>query len=251
MFPFTVVTDRVEVLHGPPWWSTRHVLWLLLAASGVFVFVQFLLHRLQQWHLRSVLRERELLAMEMHDTLAQSFAGIAYQLQAASHEKRGESQVQAHIENALKLVHVSHKEARRTISTLRPRYRDTAAILSSLKETAESLSDGGDLTIDASLKGRNQTLPLPITDALFRIGQEAISNAIQHSECKTLTISLNDSRRETSLKISDDGIGIAGDDSHEGLGMEGMKSRAARVGGELEVTSVSGSGTTVFVSIRR
>jgi len=251
LYPFTVLTDRVEVLHGPPWWSTRYMLWLLLAASLVFVLTQFLLHRLQQWHLRSVLREREQLAMEMHDTLAQSFAGIAYQLQAASHEKRGESQVQAHIENALKMVHVSHKEARRTISTLRPQYRDAAAIVSSLKETAESLSDGGDLKIDASMKGRNQTLPLPTTDALFRIGQEAISNAIQHSRCQTLTISLNLSRRETSLTIRDDGRGIAGDEIHEGLGMEGMKNRAAKVRAELEVTSVSGAGTTVFVRIRR
>src|ERR1019366_6066745 len=127
----------VEVVHGPPWWSTRHVLWLLLAVSAVFVVAQFLLHRLQQWHMRSVLREREQLAFEMHDTLAQSFTGIAYQLQAASHEKRGEDRVQAHIHNALKMVHLSHKEASRTIASLRPQYRDAAAIVSSLKETAE------------------------------------------------------------------------------------------------------------------
>jgi signal transduction histidine kinase len=251
VYPFAILTDLVEVVQAPPWWSPRHVLWLLLAVSLVFVAAQFLLHRLRQWHVRSVLREREQLAFEMHDTLAQSFTGIAYQLQAASHEKRGEDRVRAHIHNALEIVHLSHKEARRTISSLRPQYRDAAAIVSSLKETAERLSDGGGLQIDASIKGGDSTLPLPVTDAFFRIGQEAISNAIQHSRCRTLTISLSVSRREASLTIRDDGHGFVSEQIQEGLGMEAMRNRASKAKAKLEVTTAPGIGTTILVRTTR
>jgi signal transduction histidine kinase len=251
VYPFAMLTDLVEVVQAPPWWSTRHVLWLLLAVFVVFVAAQFLLHRLQQWHVHSVLREREQLAFEMHDTLAQSFTGIAYQLQAASHEKRGEDRVQAHILNALRIVHLSHKEASRTISSLRPQYRDAAAIVSSLKETAERLSDGGGLQIDASIEGGKSTLPLPITDAFFRIGQEAISNAIQHSQCRTLAISLSVSRRDASLTIRDNGRGFVREQIQEGLGMEAMRNRAFKAKAKLEVTSVPGIGTTILVRATR
>ncbi len=251
VYPFAILTDVVEVVQAPPWWSKRHLFWLLLAVFGLFVVAQFLLHRLQQWHVRSVLREREQLAFEMHDTLAQSFTGIAYQLQAASREKRGEDRVQAHIHNALKIVHLSHKEASRTISSLRPQYRDAAAIVSSLKETAERLSDGGGLQIDASIEGGKSTLPLPITDAFFRIGQEAISNAIQHSHCQTLIISLSVSRREASLTIRDDGRGFVKGRIPEGLGMEAMKNRALKAKAKFEITSAPGIGTTILVRATR
>jgi signal transduction histidine kinase len=251
IYPFAVLTDRVEVLRPPPWWSARHMIWLLLFVCVSFVVAQYLLHLVQQWHLRSVLREREQLAFEMHDTLAQSFTGIAYQLQAASQEKRGEDQVQSHIHNALKMVHLSHKEASRTISSLRPQYRDAAAIVSSLRETAERLSDGGGLQIDATMKGRNSTLPLPITDAFFRIGQEAISNAIQHSQCQNLTILLNLSRREASLTIRDNGRGFVNGPKMRGLGMDGMRNRAIKAKAELEITSVPGAGTTILVRAAR
>jgi hypothetical protein len=143
IYPFVVVTDRVQVVSAPPWWSPRHVIGLVLACIALFVCIQLMLHRLQRWHMRSVLQEREQLAFEMHDTLAQSFTGIAYQLEAASIERRGERWIQMHIHNALKLVHMSHKEASRTIAALRPQYRDAASILDALKESAERLSDGG------------------------------------------------------------------------------------------------------------
>jgi signal transduction histidine kinase len=247
MVPFTIIVDRIDFLGSPPWWSARHVLWLLLIVTALLVFVQFMLHRVQQWHLQSVLREREQLAFEMHDTLAQSFTGIAYQLQAASLEKRGEHQVQSHIRNALQMVHLSHREASRTISALRPQYRDAAAILSALRDSAERLSNGGALRIVTVLSGKNKKLPLQVTDALFRIGQEAISNAIQHAGCNELTIRLTLSKRETSLSVHDNGQGFSADVVREGLGVAGMRSRAAKIKARFEIATVSHEGTTITV----
>ena len=142
----------------------------------------------------------------MHDTLAQSFTGIAYQLQAASLERRGVDKVQAHIRNAIQMVQLSHKEASRTIAALRPQYQDATGILNALKEAAERLSDGGSLRITTSLSGRSTQLPLEMTDAFFRIGQEAVCNSIRHAGCKELriTLQLSNERSNSALKTTDE-----------------------------------------------
>jgi signal transduction histidine kinase len=205
------------------------------------------MHKLQKWHMRSVLKEREELALEMHDTLAQSFTGIAYQLQAASIEQRGADKVQAHIHNALQMVQISHKEASRTIAALRPQYRDAIGILTALKEAAERLSDGA-VHITTTLSGRSPQLPLEITDALFRIGQEAISNAIQHSGCNDLVISLRLSKREVQLCIADDGKGFSEQSAGVGLGIIGMQTRAANAKIRFDLQTKLGAGTKIIVT---
>ena len=115
---------------------------------------------------------------------------------------------QAHIRNALEMVHASHREASRTIAALRPQYRDAAGILSALKASAERLSDGGGLVITTSLSGKSANLQIEVADGFFRIGQEAVSNAIQHGRCRVLSISLRLSRREAQLVVQDDGEGL-------------------------------------------
>ena len=250
IYPFAVITDRVDVVSGPPWWSTRHLLWLSAALIAFIASLLISLHLVQRWRMRSVLHEREQLALEIHDTLAQSFTGIGYQLQAASQERRGESYVQAHIRSALQMVKLSHKEASGAISSLRPQYRDAAAIVASLKENAERLSDGGELKIDDSFSGPNLTLPLAVTDAFFRIGQEAVSNAIGHGRCHTLTIRLAIGRKQSCLTVIDDGSGFDMEAVQDGLGIEGMKSRAATAKVEFKIISKPDEGTTVLVCSR-
>jgi signal transduction histidine kinase len=246
MYPFAVVVDRFDLLAAPPWWSLRHILLLLLLAGLLFLTAQLALHRLQRWHTNSLLREREQLAFEMHDSLAQNFTGIAYQLQAASLEKRGESYIRAHIANALDMVHLCHREASRTIAALRPQYRDAAAILTALRESGERLSDGG-LRIETSLAGKNIKLPLRITDALVRIGQEALSNAIQHSGCSEIVIDLCLHRREIDFAVRDNGCGLPEANAREGFGIAGMRGRAAKIRAEFRIESRAGQGTTVSV----
>jgi signal transduction histidine kinase len=247
VFPFVIFIAQADVVSGPPWWSPRHITLLLLACISLLLCVQFAVHRLQQWHLQSVLKEREQLAFEMHDTLAQSFTGLAYQLNAASLEWRGEGQIKAHVHNALQMVQLSHKEAGRTIAALRPQFRDAATILSALKESAERVIDGGPLEITTCLTGRNTRLPVQVTDALFRIGQEAISNAIQHAACTTLTIDLVLSNRQAELRIHDNGRGFEASAEQRGLGIAGMHSRAEKIRAHFEIVTNPGDGTTITV----
>jgi signal transduction histidine kinase len=249
VYPFAVIVDHFEVLASPPWWSLRHILLLVLLAGALFLTAQLGLHRLQQWHLSSLLEEREQLAFEMHDSLAQNFTGIAYQLQAANQEKRGESFVRAHIAHALEMVQLCHKEASRTIAALRPQYRDAAAILTALRQSGERLSDCSGLRITTSFSGKNSKLSLRTTDGLFRIGQEAISNAIQHSGCRLIEIELALQARLVCLSVRDDGHGFPADTADEGLGISGMKNRAARMKAVFSILSLPGQGTTVKVCV--
>jgi signal transduction histidine kinase len=247
IYPFTVIIDRVDVLADPPWWSLRHILMLAFVLILLLLAAQLGLHRLQRWHTNSLLHEREQLAFEMHDTLAQDFTGIAYQLQAASMEKRGESYIRAHVNTALQLVQMSHKEASRTIAALRPQYRDAAAILAALHDYGHRLSDGGDLKIGTQLTGRNTRLPLRVTDALFRIGQEAISNAVQHSGCKQIAVELELHRRDVDFRVHDDGHGFASEMIGDGLGIVGMRNRAAKIKASFEIVTAPDGGTTICV----
>jgi signal transduction histidine kinase len=213
----------------------------------LFLCAQLIVRTLQKWHMRSVLREREKLALEMHDTLAQSFAGIAYQLQAASLEQRGLDKVQAHVQKALQMVQESHKEASRTIAALRPRYRDAKGMLDALKESAERLSECA-VRITTTPPGQSVQLSLELTDALFRIGQEAISNAIQHSGCSELIISLRLTKREVQLCVTDNGRGFSEQSTGVGLGIAGMRTRAAKAKARFDLTTERGAGTKITVS---
>lgn len=247
IYPFAVVVDRIDVLAPPPWWSLRHIVLVVMGVLLLLLAAQLALHRLQSWHTNSLLHEREQLAFEMHDTLAQNFTGIAYQLQAASLEKRGEQHILAHVASALRMVQISHKEASRTIAALRPQHRDAAAILTALRESGQRLSDGGNLEIATELVGRNTRLPLRVTDALFRIGQEAISNAVQHSGGNRITVELALHRRSVDFSIRDNGHGFPNGIVADGLGITGMRNRAALIKAHLLISTVPGEGSAVTV----
>src|SRR5205823_2850478 len=143
IYAFTVIADQVRLLATPPWWTPLHISLVVVTCVVALFTAQWLLHLVQRWHIRSVLQEREQLAFEMHDTLAQSFTGIAYQLQAARAERGGQEAVQAHLEHALEMVTMSHREASRTIAALRPQHRDAPGILRELKQLGERLSGTG------------------------------------------------------------------------------------------------------------
>jgi signal transduction histidine kinase len=249
-YPFAVLVGNVDIVSSPPWWSPRHIFLLMLGCVALVLAVQFALHRAQQWRLQSVMREREQLAFEMHDTLAQSFTGIAFQLKAASLERRGEDWVRRHIQHALEMVNLSHKEASRTIAALRPQLRDATAIVEALEQAANRLADDGSFSVAIDVSGRMVPLPVQVTDSLFRIGQEAIGNAVQHSGATGLKITLVVERSEARLSVRDNGCGFEVTAPHAGLGLAGMHSRANKVRGRVEIRSwpgLTGQGSEVTV----
>jgi two-component sensor histidine kinase len=246
--PFAVLlpsVNDVEVLQGPPWWNTRNI---VLAIIGCFVVVlvgQAIHNYIERSSFAAVLEERHRLAQEMHDTLAQSFAGIGFQLQAIRDEIDNRDAIRREIEMASTLVRRSHEEARRNIAALRPELLESTGLLKALEASARTMVGGGTIQVIATSSGEPCRIPVRISDTLFRIGQEALANAVRHARPGILRISFFYGSNFLELRIEDNGRGFFVDSDQMGFGIRGMRSRADNIRADVEIRSTPGLGTTV------
>lgn len=251
--PFEILlrsNEDLDLIAGPPWWSTGHILTLL----AIFLFLTLasvsLYHRVENWRLRAILEERERLAHEMHDTLAQSFAGIGFQLQAIRNRLTPEmTAIDQQLEFASDLVRHSHDEARRSIATLRTEDFRSEDVLTALNQCAHQMVDGGRVQVAVLETGIARSLPLRTTDTLYRIGQEAIANAVRHASATTISIRMKYEDRSICLEIQDDGSGFVEDKGRFGFGIRGMRRRAQGIHARFDVQSSPGNGTRICVNV--
>ncbi|MGB7844934.1 MAG: histidine kinase [Candidatus Acidiferrum sp.] len=250
--PFVLLVpsaDDVTVLAGPPWWSAGHVAAIAAVVLILLLAAQLLYSRVEHWRLHAVLEERERLAHEMHDTIAQSFAGIGFQLQAIRNDLQDKNPaVLRQLDLASDLVRHSHNEARRSIATLRPEPLESIGLLPALDRTARRMVDGGSVQVTVSGLGSAYPIPVRTSDALYKIGQEAIANAIRHARPASLTISLSYEKNEVHLVVKDDGVGFSSGADSLGFGLRGMRKRAESISAALEIESSPGNGTRVRVA---
>jgi signal transduction histidine kinase len=250
--PFVLLlrsTDDLKVLSGPPWWNTGN---LVASSIGLLVlaFASIFLHsRVENWRLRAVMDERERLAHEMHDTLAQSFAGIGFQLEAVRNGIPAGMPVTHHqLDLASDLVNHSHEEARRSIAMLRPEPLQTGNLLAALESCARQMVEGGTVQVVATSSGDLRSMPLRTTDTLYRIGQEAIANAVRHARPANITIWLEYQKNLVDMVVADDGAGFTQFGNLRGFGLRGMRKRAATISAELQIFSTPGQGTRVQIT---
>ena len=250
--PFALLarsSDDFEVLAGPPWWSAGHLVIMGICLLLLAFIANILYHRIENMRLQAVAEEREHLAYDMHDTLAQSVAGIGFQLEAIRINMPDElNQVHRQLDLASELVRHSHAEARRSIDMLRPQQLDSKGLLSALTHTAEHLVQGGSVEVISHSVGEPRTLPLRINDALYRLGQEALANAVRHANPGKLEITLHYDYSAVTLTVSDDGAGFDHNAKSQGFGVQGMRKRAASISAKLEIFSAEGSGTQVVIT---
>ncbi|MGB6133648.1 MAG: sensor histidine kinase [Acidobacteriaceae bacterium] len=242
----------VSVIAGPPWWSLTHLfeLGILLAAlilAGHIAAVQVLKARF-----RAIMAERAKLGHELHDTLAQSFAGLSFQIQAARKIVPGNNErLGRHLDLALDMVRHSHSEAHRSIMMLRPQPLAEGADLHSALQTALQQS-----TAECALEARFVTrgtaarLPLVTTDTLYRVAQEAIANALRHGRPSMLEVNLEYLPASVRLLVRDNGIGFDSKTLRtQGFGLAGMRERVRAVRGNFSVESEPGKGTSVCAEV--
>jgi signal transduction histidine kinase len=249
--PFVLLlrsSDDLEVLAGPPWWSTGHVIAIVVAFLFLALVVNFIYHRIAHWRLQGVLEERQRLAHEMHDTLAQSFAGIGFQLHAIRNRlPENESAALQQLDLASDLVRHSHEEARRSIATLRPEALGAEDILTALDHCARRMVEGGSVQVVIEREGDQRPIPLRIADTLYRIGQEAIANAVRHAQPTLLTIRLKYSHNTACLQIEDHGAGFERRIGLACFGIRGMQRRAQSISAEFHIESRLRIGTLVQI----
>jgi signal transduction histidine kinase len=200
-----------------------------------------------------MLEERQRLARELHDTLAQGLTSVVTQLEAAERLLDSEpDQVRHHLDRARESARSGLSEVRRSVRALRPDLLDGASLVDALDHTCRSWS--AETGILAQLRTAGQPAPLhPETETtLLRTTQEALANAAKHARATRVTVTLSYLGDTVTLDIDDDGVGFADPPRPPrdgGFGLTGMRERVAAVGGELHVESTPGAGTTIAASV--
>jgi len=200
----------------------------------------------------AILEERNRLAGEIHDSLAQVFAGISLQLFAAQEAITKAGETFNYVERAYDLAQVGLGEARRSALSLRSDVIEESGLTGALRMLADRSNIPGRLR--CSFRANNllaDDLPHQVQQHLLRIAQEAISNAIRHANPTFLNVLLQSNSTEIVLEIDDNGIGIptAHLGCNEGFGLGNMRERAKQLGAELDIRPAPGGGTSVIVRL--
>jgi signal transduction histidine kinase len=254
--PFTILVvanEDVKVLAGPPWWSPGHLIELAIVMLALGYGAHLLFSRAEEWRLRAVIDERERLAHEIHDTLAQSFAGIGFQLRAIRNRVNKGNEwsnidgLQEELARACDLVRQSHDEARRTITTLRPDATEAGGLIGALEQIARQMVGPAHMKIETYIEGEVRSIAPHVLDGLFRIGQESIANAIQHGHPSTLRIYAVYGPSTITLHIEDNGSGFEPQNTSDGFGITGIRRRTETIQGTLSIETSSACGTRLIV----
>jgi PAS domain S-box-containing protein len=203
----------------------------------------------EQGHRAAVFEERNRMARDIHDTLAQGFTGVIVQLEAAEDAISLGSRKEAdnHLHRAGELARRSLSEARRSVHALRPHALQEHNFWEALKGTIKNTTVGTALHTTFETKGKLPELPQPWQVNLLHIGQEALTNTLKYAHARNFETRLSYKAKELRLELRDDGDGFKVKDRHDGVGLSGMRERVEQMGGELEIISSRGKGTKIIV----
>jgi signal transduction histidine kinase len=226
---------------------------LAVAAIGLILLALKLRLLRAEREFTAVLGERNRIAREIHDTLAQGYVGISVQLEVLSellrHNKAEKAAKQ--LDTVRGYVREGLTDARQSIWALRSQDNDEATLPVRMRRLVET-NGGHGLDAKFGIYGAYRPMPPGTESEILRIAQEALHNVKKHAGAGSVKVQLEYSRNEIALEIRDDGRGFAAAnngapiDSPPGhYGLMGMRERAAAIGGTLEVTSEPGAGTAV------
>lgn len=224
---------------------------------GLFAFAGWMLYRFRLRQIEAqfgaVLAERNRMAREIHDTLAQGFVGTSIQLElVAKMMQRAPEKAREHLNTARELVRASLAEARRSVRNLRSHSLETRGLAAALAATARQMTTGSGISAEIETLGQSRPLSGEVENNLFRIGQEALTNSVKHARAQHIHIELTFERDHLLLKVRDDGCGFdphQGVSSDGGFGLKGMRERVAQLNGELVINSQSGKGTEIAARV--
>jgi signal transduction histidine kinase/ligand-binding sensor domain-containing protein len=238
----------LPAFYETPWFYGLTALALAAAGWGAVRLRQRRLER----RFSLVLAERTRMAREIHDTLLQGFTGLTLQLQAiAGLVTRAPERAKEHMERILSLADKTLVDARQAVWDMRTPELQTSSLAEALDDVARHAANGGAVDVRFRLTGAPRPLSPAAEMALFRIGQEAVANAVKHADARAVDVELAYEPRATRLIVRDDGRGFDVDDSYTARGghwgLLGMRERADQIGARLTITSADGQGTEVTV----
>jgi signal transduction histidine kinase len=202
-----------------------------------------------------VLDERQRMAREIHDTLAQGLTGIVTQVQAARNAAERPADWRRHLDNAAQLARDSLSEARRSVEAVGPEPLTAARLPEALAEVVDRWSGLNGVTAEVTTTGTARPMHPEVEVALLRTAQEALANVAKHAGASRVVLTLSYMEDLVTLDIRDDGVGFDPAAVRErpqrdgGFGLTVMRQRVTRLAGTLEVESEPGAGTAIWAGI--
>ncbi|MGI8331951.1 sensor histidine kinase [Actinomadura scrupuli] len=201
-----------------------------------------------------VAEERERMAREIHDTLAQGLAGVITQVQAAKQARDRPADQERHLDTAAQLARDSLSEARRSVRALAPEPLENSRLPDALADVAAGWSATSGIVAEITTTGNARPLHPEVEVTLLRAAQEALANVAKHAGATRVGLTLSYMEDVVTLDVRDDGGGFAPalartGDGDGGYGLTAMRQRVRRLAGTLEIESEPGGGTAVCASV--
>jgi signal transduction histidine kinase len=197
----------------------------------------------------AVVAERNRMARDIHDTLAQGFTGVIVQLEAAA-EATSEGLVKEaneHIARASDLARGSLQEARRSVQALRPQALEDKDLHGALEDLLHKMATGTGLRTKLAVEGAPRALPALWGENLLRIGQEVLTNSLRHASASEFKARLSFEKDHVRLMLRDNGHGFDPTAKHDGFGLLGIRERVEAMSGQLKIQSGRNEGTMVCI----
>ena len=201
----------------------------------------------------AVEKERNRIALEIHDTLAQDLAGLVIQLDVADDAlPRSSAEARKSVQRARALARECAADIRQSVWSLHSSDTAGQTLVSGLRRHCTYLAAGTSIAVEISQQGQIRVLPPEIESTLLRIGREAVANAVKHARPSRIRIEVIYSPRKVELRIIDNGKGFdpRTQNSGTGLGLISQRERARSIGAELSIASRPGGGTRVVVCVK-
>lgn len=264
----------LTVISEPPWWTSQRLALLLLAVitvlglslvwgytmrrrvalRGAQLASEISSRESARLEFETVTRERRRLANDLHDTLEQNLTGLALQLEIANRiGSANPTQSGYHLTLARQFLERSRTETHRTVWDLRSDARDGRGFLNILDERVSAMVAGTGITVTWNHEGDPVPLPDLVAGNLLLLALEAVTNALKHSGAAEIKILLRQTSDHAELVIADNGRGFdasAAPGQRDGhFGLQGMRERTKRLGGEIELCTAPETGTTLRVKV--
>ncbi len=255
----------IVVIQRPSWWTLPRLLWafaaLGLLSLAALAWVLSLRRRVQlqtaiiakKIQREAVLEERHRVAREIHDTMAQSYSGLGFQIESIASQLAADAPVRSRLEIARQMVRHGQEEFRRSLANLRAQEFERGELAEALGESGRQMTAGSGVAFEMSVHGVTRRLDEAVESNCLRIAQECITNALRHARARRITAELSFAPDRVEVRISDDGIGFdlgTLTQLNEGhFGWRGIRERAEQIHAHVELKSQPGHGTTVVVTV--
>lgn len=198
----------------------------------------------------AIAQERNRLAGEIHDTMAQAFTAIAIQLgvakRIAQHDPAEVTQI---LDRVMELANTTLSKARQSVWALHPTAEEFADLATKLSQCVEQMIQGTGIQFQMQIVGTPRPLSPLIGKNLLQIGQESITNTLKHAAATQLQVTLTYENQSVSLSVQDNGRGFLFPADNGGFGLISMSTRADRINGHLMIQSQSGEGTNISIQV--